>query len=87
MQALDAVATDRPEAPVQYLGDVLNGKKINVVLFVFQTFTAWGKKAIVVQNAAKKPIYFNIKFNILILRGVLLPGAPNPANNIQLTIA
>jgi hypothetical protein len=33
MQALDAVATDRPEAPVQYLGDVLMGKKINVVRF------------------------------------------------------
>jgi len=29
-----------------------------------------------VQNAAKKPIYFNIKFNIIILRGVLLLGAP-----------
>ena len=34
MQALDAVATDRPEAPVQYLGDVLMGKKINVVRFI-----------------------------------------------------
>ena len=33
MQALDAVATDRPAAPVQYLGDVLMGKKINVVRF------------------------------------------------------
>jgi len=51
-------------------------KEMSLVLFVFQTFTAWGKKAIVVQNAAKKPIYFNIKLNIIILKCVLLPDAP-----------
>ena len=52
---------------------------MSLVLLVFQTFTACGKKAKVVQNAAKKPIYFNIKFKIIIFhRGVLLPGAPNP---------
>ena len=60
-------------------------KEMSLVLFVFQTFTAWGKKAIVVQNAAKKPIYFNIKLNIIILRGVLLPGAPDRASIINLS--
>ena len=60
-------------------------KEMSLVLFVFQTFNACGKKAIVVQNAAKKPIYFNIKFNIIILRGVLLPGAPDRASIINLS--
>jgi len=41
-------------------------RDISFVLFVFQTFTACGKKAKVVQNAAKKPMYFNIKFKIII---------------------
>jgi len=51
---------------------------MSLVLLVFQTLTAWGKKAKVVQNAAKKPIYFNIKFKTIIFqRGVLLPGAYN----------
>tara|TARA_A100001015_G_C14942746_1_gene693274 strand:- start:847 stop:999 length:153 start_codon:yes stop_codon:yes gene_type:complete len=40
-------------------------KDISLVLFVFQTFNACGKNAKVVQNAAKKPIYFNIKFTII----------------------
>ena len=41
-------------------------RDISFVLLVFQTFNAWGRKAIVVQNAAKKPIYFNIKFEIIL---------------------
>ena len=53
---------------------------MSLVLLVFQTLTACGKKAKVVQNAAKKPIYFNIKFKTIIFqRGVLLPGAPDRA--------
>ena len=31
--------------------------EISFVLFVLYTLIAWGKNAIVVQNAAKKPIY------------------------------
>ena len=42
-------------------------KDISLVLFDFQTLSAWGKKANVVQKAAKKPIYFNTKFVIIIL--------------------
>ena len=57
---------------------------MSLVLLVFQTFKAWGKKAKVVQNAAKKPIYFSIKFKIIIFKGgVLLPGAPNPVYLIK----
>ena len=31
--------------------------EMSLVLFDFQTLNAWGKKATVVQKAAKKPIY------------------------------
>ena len=60
---------------------------MSLVLLVFQTLTAWGKKAKVVQNAAKKPIYFNIKFKTIIFqRGVLLPGALNQIQRIPKTL-
>ncbi len=43
-------------------------KEISLVLLVFQTFIACGRKANVVQKAAKKPIYFKIKFVTIKLR-------------------
>jgi len=52
-------------------------RDISFVLLVFQTFTAWGKKAKVVQNAAKKPIYFKIKFEIIINKGRSVARCPD----------
>jgi len=57
-------------------------RDMSFVLFVFQTFTACGKKAKVVQNAAKKPMYFDIKFKTIIFKGAFCCQVPQtPLHN------